>query len=253
MRPLDFDTDVIQLAPRSPALLFWYAYSDMLDALERTHHQEQADYLREATPARLVRVTDWQTIDSKGVAHPLTPADYIKLVARDLTTRQKAHKAHRATLTDSITRVSNARATTPRHGIPALEACAEIIADRLTTHDAEAKKLAWQIATLTSDPQKPTDTFPHAVSDADIARARDFPIAEILAAVGVSLTRTHAARLTTRCPLGTHTEKTPSFTVYVNQNTAYCYSCTTSCDSIALYMKLHQCTFVVAVRALTCG
>lgn len=51
------------------------------------------------------------------------------------------------------------------------------------------------------------------------------------------------------CPL--HDEDTPSFIVYTDQNTWYCFGCSTGGDNIELYMKLNKCEFKTACSDLS--
>lgn len=50
------------------------------------------------------------------------------------------------------------------------------------------------------------------------------------------------------CPF--HEEKTPSFVIYLETNSAHCFGCLWSGDVIAFYQKLHNVSFVEAVRRL---
>lgn len=50
------------------------------------------------------------------------------------------------------------------------------------------------------------------------------------------------------CPL--HKERTPSFVVYPNSNSWYCYGCNIGGDAITLVMKLQELPFIEAVRKL---
>lgn len=51
------------------------------------------------------------------------------------------------------------------------------------------------------------------------------------------------------CPL--HQERTPSFTIFTDTNTFYCFGCGVQGDSITFYQKLYGVSFVDAVRQLT--
>ena len=50
------------------------------------------------------------------------------------------------------------------------------------------------------------------------------------------------------CPF--HKEKTPSFVLYPETNSCYCFGCGKAFDSIEIYRKLHDCTFRKAVEEL---
>ncbi len=56
-------------------------------------------------------------------------------------------------------------------------------------------------------------------------------------------------RLISLCPF--HSEKTPSFTVFTNTNTFFCFGCNAQGDVITFYQKLYGVDFVEAVKSLT--
>lgn len=84
------------------------------------------------------------------------------------------------------------------------------------------------------EPPKPTKD---GITDADIARAKEVPIRNL---VEVRMNKT-------KCLW--HSEKTPSMHVYPDQHT-YCFSCGKRSDTIGVYQILHNCNFVTAVKAL---
>jgi hypothetical protein len=55
-------------------------------------------------------------------------------------------------------------------------------------------------------------------------------------------------RLKALCPF--HEEKTPSFTIYTNTNSYFCYGCNAGGDVIAFLMKLHGIEFKEAIKYL---
>uniref|UniRef100_A0A6M3IFR8 Putative primase n=1 Tax=viral metagenome TaxID=1070528 RepID=A0A6M3IFR8_9ZZZZ len=80
-----------------------------------------------------------------------------------------------------------------------------------------------------------------------IGRAKEIPIQDIfegdLNKIG--------SRYTAQCPF--HKEKTPSFTIFGNDNSFYCFGCHEWGDSIDYYMKLNNCNFPTAVERLLNG
>jgi len=50
------------------------------------------------------------------------------------------------------------------------------------------------------------------------------------------------------CPL--HKEKTPSFTVYHNNNSFYCYGCGKGGDVITFIQELNECSFKQALNII---
>ena len=72
----------------------------------------------------------------------------------------------------------------------------------------------------------------------NVEKAKQFPITSLL---------TFNRRLA-KCIF--HNEKNASLYYYPETNTCYCFSCNTSADSIDIYKKLNNCSFVEAVKAL---
>lgn len=77
-----------------------------------------------------------------------------------------------------------------------------------------------------------------AITDAMIARAKDFPIEELYDGK-----LRHGSGL---CPF--HSERTPSF--HIKKNRYKCYGCGEYGDSISFYMKMNNVGFIQAVKAL---
>lgn len=77
------------------------------------------------------------------------------------------------------------------------------------------------------------------VTDEEIARARSYPIPDI-----IKFNRAKKAL----CPY--HHEDTPSFHYYPKTNTTYCFSCSKSADAIDLYQHTNSVDFITAVKQL---
>lgn len=77
-----------------------------------------------------------------------------------------------------------------------------------------------------------------SITDDMIARAKDFPIEELYDGQ-----LRHGTGL---CPF--HSEKTPSF--HIKKNRYKCFGCDVYGDSISFYMKMNNCNFIQAVKAL---
>ncbi len=94
------------------------------------------------------------------------------------------------------------------------------------------------------------DRTPHkvfgnsSISETDIQHAKEMEISPLyegkLRKVGTTLVGL--------CPF--HQEKTPSFTIYLNSNTFYCFGCQTFGDSISFIQKTKNLSFSEAVRWL---
>lgn len=110
-------------------------------------------------------------------------------------------------------------------------------------HESAIKRVFWQIRTLNrtaTDPQSPG-----RITEADVAAAKRTPLPELYAG---QLRRAGGQRLTGPCPF--HKERTGSFTIYLSQNSFYCYGCTASGDVIAFVMKQQNIKFLEAVKFL---
>lgn len=82
------------------------------------------------------------------------------------------------------------------------------------------------------------------ITDADIQHAREVPIASL---ISTNVRRT-GRTFTAKCPL--HNERTPSFVIYPESNTCWCFGCQQGGDSIALAMLLNNLPFIEAVKYL---
>ncbi len=77
------------------------------------------------------------------------------------------------------------------------------------------------------------------ITDAQIAMAKEYPIKDL-----VTVGRANNARCVWHTP-----DKRPSMHVYPD-NHCWCFSCGKGSDSIGVYMAIHNCDFITAVRAL---
>lgn len=82
------------------------------------------------------------------------------------------------------------------------------------------------------------------ITEADIQRAKEIPIASLLS---TNLRKT-GKTITTTCPL--HADRSPSFVIYTETNSCWCFGCQQGGDIIALTQKLHGLTFIDAVKYL---
>ena len=91
---------------------------------------------------------------------------------------------------------------------------------------------------------KPTRKIKGGITDDDISRAKEVPIEDLYD----GKLRKVGGRLVGRCPF--HEEKTGSFTIYIDQNSFYCYAECKGGSSIDYIMFLNNCNFVEAVKFL---
>lgn len=82
------------------------------------------------------------------------------------------------------------------------------------------------------------------ITDADIQQAKAVPIASLLS----SKIRRTGKTSTTNCPL--HDDRSPSFVIYHDTNSCWCFGCQQGGDSIALVRKLSNMSFIEAVKYL---
>ncbi len=83
------------------------------------------------------------------------------------------------------------------------------------------------------------------LSNAEIQLARDTPVLVVAERSGLQLQRV-GSRYRTCCPL--HTEKTPSFTLFTNSNSWYCFGCHEGGDGIRLVRDVLGMSFIHAVK-----
>lgn len=112
-----------------------------------------------------------------------------------------------------------------------IEAIKEKLVDAKTNPEKhDVSKLLFEVSVLKGTAERPTPDM--------IARAKQFPIAQLL-------NQTRKGNVS--CPF--HKDRTPSLQIKKN-NTFTCYSCGEYGDAIHLYRKMHNTSFVEAVRNL---
>jgi hypothetical protein len=82
------------------------------------------------------------------------------------------------------------------------------------------------------------------ITETDIKRAKEVPIESLLS---TPIRRT-GKTITANCPL--HTDHSPSFVIYTETNTCWCFGCQEGGDSIALVRKLYKFDFIGSVKYL---
>lgn len=83
------------------------------------------------------------------------------------------------------------------------------------------------------------------VTDEMIQQALSVPIESLFS----KQLRRSGSKLVALCPL--HNEKTPSFFIYSDSNTFYCYGCNQGGNAINFTRLLHELDFISAVKLLT--
>lgn len=92
---------------------------------------------------------------------------------------------------------------------------------------------------------KPSPKPGHPEEVFDIQRAKDHPIDQLFQ---LEKPRKSSQRISCCCPL--HNEDTPSFVIYLKDNSFKCFGCGAYGDSITIYMRLYNTDFKSAVKAL---
>jgi len=91
---------------------------------------------------------------------------------------------------------------------------------------------------------KPPKPSKDKITDNDIYQAKQVPLETLIP----DTIRAGSKRLKCCCPL--HEEKTPSFVIYEEKNTYYCFGCQAHGDSIEFVMKTENLNFIEAVKKL---
>lgn len=80
----------------------------------------------------------------------------------------------------------------------------------------------------------------------DTSKAKAYPIEQLY---DFQKARRSSNRIQCSCPF--HKDDSPSFVIYLESNTAHCFSCGFNGDSISIAMKLFNENFINAVRRLS--
>lgn len=129
------------------------------------------------------------------------------------------------------------RAICSDNDLPIAELAVEIAEEELTRIEIEIKKWEFKKRALYSRKDKIKQW------DLETIKALDF---EML--IGKPK-YSDGMRAWYLCPI--HSEKTPSFCHYINENRWYCFGCHEYGTIIDLYMKIHDCGFTEAVKQLS--
>lgn len=113
----------------------------------------------------------------------------------------------------------------------------------IETLKKQQKKLVWKLNSMKQGADTTTDSG--QFTDEDIAQAKAVPLEQFYD--GDKL-RKMGGKLWGKCEF--HAEKTASFAIYLNQNSWWCYACSTGGDVIAYVMKKQNLDFVQAVKLI---
>jgi hypothetical protein len=83
------------------------------------------------------------------------------------------------------------------------------------------------------------------ITESDVQKAKNVPIQMLYDSEKIRHT---SKRITTLCPF--HNDSLPSFTIYLDNNTFYCFGCHCGGDSIKFMQKLKNISFIDAVEFL---
>jgi len=110
--------------------------------------------------------------------------------------------------------------------------------------ERQIKKLQFSLSHLDEIDGKTKTQKTNGVSEQDVARAKEIPITHFY----TDKLSKHNKLATGRCPF--HNEKTGSFTIYLDQNTFWCYGCGAGGTVIDFVMRQNNCDFLQAVKTL---
>ena len=131
------------------------------------------------------------------------------------------------------------RRSTPETAIETRLTLQLAVVPRIEETEAHIKRLNRQF-----HHKKGAPTAPGGVNDVDIQRAREVPIASILS----TNVRKTGKNFSAKCPL--HDDSSPSFVIYGDTNTCWCFGCQQGGDSIVITRLLQNLSFVEAVKYL---
>lgn len=110
--------------------------------------------------------------------------------------------------------------------------------------EGQIKKLQFSLSHLDELEGKKEVKQTNGVSEEEIAKAKEVPITNFY----TDRLSKHNKLATGRCPF--HNEKTGSFTIYLDQNTFWCYGCQSGGTVVDFVMKQNGITFLEAVKRL---
>ena len=111
--------------------------------------------------------------------------------------------------------------------------------------ESNIKSCVYRLAFLDEREGKAPQREMNGINEAEIARAKEVPIENFY----TGKLKKHGKRAVGLCPFVN--EKTPSFTIYLDQNSFYCYSCNTGGSVIDYIMMQQDKPFLSVVKELT--
>ena len=117
----------------------------------------------------------------------------------------------------------------------------EMVRNRI---ESKIKTVMFNLSYLNELEGKAEPKVTGGVTEADIARAKEIPIMGFISGNVVA----HRKRTVTICPF--HSEKNPSLTIYLDQNSWWCYSCNSGGSVIDFIMQQNSLNFLDAVKFL---
>lgn len=133
------------------------------------------------------------------------------------------------------------RRRTPKNALETRLTLQVEVIPRINDAEQHTRRLQRQIAYRTDGSNLPTSG---RITDADIERARSVPIESLIS----SKIRRGGKTSSAQCPL--HDDRSPSFVIYHETNSCWCFGCQQGGDTIALTMLLQKLSFLEAVKYL---
>lgn len=153
-----------------------------------------------------------------------------------LPTKVREWDADRKRLVDIAKRAL--RRSTPKNAIETRLALQVYALPKINEAEKHIARLRRQIA------YRSGHSVQGRITEADIQRAREVPIASLIS----SKVRRTGKTSTANCPL--HEDRSPSFVIYPETNSCWCFGCQQGGDSIAFTKLLHNLSFIEAVKYL---
>jgi hypothetical protein len=199
--------------------------------------EEQKELIRQIEEDRFFSEVEreWQSSLSR-----MSDTDWIEMFpeARDIVPDEiKKWEARRSFATDVFKKA--VRRSTPETAIETRLTLQLAVVPRIEEAEAHIRRLNRQL-----NHKKGAPAASGGVTEEEIQRAREVPIESLLSTGFRKMGKNSSAK----CPL--HDDSKPSFIIYGETNTCWCFGCQQGGDSITLIKLLQNLSFVEAVKCL---
>lgn len=189
-----------------------------------------------STTATVNNLPDWKITLKYRNQLPFCKSLWIKYLKQQIKTLQSEINS----FPDIERKINNIIARAPRKDQWFFELVADVFyRDDLPKLQRQLKSLTFKLAALENE-----ENISQGYSEAQIEQAKSVPLEKIFP----NPLRKVGGRLVGRCVF--HQDKLPSFTIYPQQNSFYCYSCNQGGDIIKFVELKEQCSFREAIKYL---